>query len=93
MAKLKRQGSLSHSADAFEKYDLPIYIPSKQKLRYGIHLAYPYEQPLKANPSRDERSAYQTKIKAWVNDNLTNLDGFVFFDEEHRYQIDFPKGW
>ncbi len=40
----------------------------------------------KLDPSGEELAAY-------VNKELTNLGGFVLFDNENRYQIDFPRGW
>lgn len=40
----------------------------------------------KLDPSGEELAAY-------VNKELTNLGGFVLFDKENHYQIDFPKGW
>ncbi len=93
MDKLQREGSLSMTGEGLEKFDLPVFIPAKQKLSYTIHFAYPYPERLKENATFDERRAFRKRLAAWINDELGNLNGFAVFDDEHRYQIDFPKGW
>jgi hypothetical protein len=89
MAKLKRQKSLSgQKGDKFLQPDSPVLIPAKQRIRFALHVGYPYEydKSLKAGASKKD-------IEAYVNEKFSNLDGFALFDENNRYQIDFPKGW
>ena len=32
-------------------------------------------------------------VAAFVREHYPNLNGFVLFDNENRYEIDFPNGW
>jgi hypothetical protein len=94
MSKLKKQKSLSGNKESDTlKPDYPIIIPAKQRIRFAIHLQYPYDKTLKEDASKEERKAYRKDIEAFFNNKLQNLDGFVLFDERARYQIEFPKGW
>jgi hypothetical protein len=93
MAKLGEPASLMDDVAFFEVFDLPIYVPARQKVVYSIHFAYPYkEERLKADATLDERRAFRKRLANWFTKEV-NLNGFVLFDDEHRYQIDFPKGW
>jgi len=94
MAKLKKQNSLSgQKKDEFLKPDYPILIPAKQRIRFALHLGYPYDKTLKKDASKEEREKYRKDMEAYANKEFSNLDGFVLFDELNRYQIEFPKGW
>jgi hypothetical protein len=93
MSKLQRQGSLAPSSEGLEKFDLPVFIPARQKLQYGIHVVYPYAERSKENSTADEKRDYRKRLTSWINQELPNLNGFAIFDDDHRYQIDFPKGW
>ena len=94
-ARLKRENSLSMSAEReVLRIDYPIFIPPGQRLRFAVHLAYSY--PGKSPPSdasRDARKEHREALKTYVNKEMRNLDGFVVFDESHRYQIELPRGW
>jgi hypothetical protein len=94
LVKLERQKSLSGGKnDSFLKGDFPLFLPAKQRLRFGIHLGYPYEKKGKDNPSREEQVQYRKEVASYVKNELSNVDGFVLFDEAKRYQVDFPPGW
>ena len=94
MGKLKKQKSLTgKKTDEFLKPDYPILIPAKQRIRFALHLGYPYDKTLKKDASEEEEAKYKKDIEAYANKKLSNLDGFVLFDELKRYQIEFSKGW
>ncbi|MGA2183826.1 MAG: hypothetical protein ABSH47_12415 [Bryobacteraceae bacterium] len=93
MGKLQQQGSLTPFDDRFGSFDLPIFVPAKQKVRYGIHLDIGYTEHSNGDATLDEKRAYRKRLAAWLNAKLENLNGFAMFDDEDRYQIDFPKGW
>ncbi len=93
MGKLRQQGSLITTSEGFQSIRLPVFIPAKRKLRCGVHVAYPYPERPKENAGLDERRAFRERLEAWINREMGNLDGFTLFEHEHRYQIDFPKGW
>lgn len=94
LAKLERQKSLSGSKnDQYLKFDFPLLVPAKQRLRLAIHLDYPSGKQSKAEATKDEREKYKNELSVLLNVTVPNLDGFAIFDESNRYQIDLPKGW
>jgi len=94
MARLARQRSLSASDNVFERFDSPIFIPAKQRLRYAVHIDYAYPSGgTRRGASAEELQEYRKGLSEWVNREMSNLDGFVLFDEGNRYQTNFPKGW
>ena len=94
MGKLEKQKSLTgDSKDEYLKPDHPILIPAKQRIRFGIHLKYPFEKKMKKGSTKEERKKYPEELEKYISEELSNLDGFVLFDEINRYQIDFPCGW
>lgn len=94
MARLKKQKSLSgNKNDDLLRPDCPILIPAKQRLRFALHVAYPYDKSLKNDATKEEKERYRKDLEAYVAKEFSNLDGFTIFDEVNRYQIEFPKGW
>lgn len=94
MAKLEKQKSLSSTPnDEHLKPDFPILIPARQRIRFAIDLKYPYDKKLKNDSTQQERKKYGEELERFANDKLSNLDGFVLFDERNRYQINLPNGW
>ena len=97
MMKLARQKSLARDKigdSDLPNIDSPIFLPPRQRLRIGIHMAIPYDgEALKEGKSSEERKKYQEKLKAYVAQELSNLEGFTIFDKRNRLQIEFPKGW
>jgi hypothetical protein len=94
MSKLEKQKSLSgEKGDPFLKFDFPLLLPAKQRLRFAIHLKWPYDKKIKAETTKDEREKYRKELSAFLKEQAPNLDGFAIFDELNRYQIDFPRGW
>ena len=121
LVKLERQKSLIEGP-LFVHGDTFTFIPAGQRLRFGIHLQYPYEQlpkgfflegPISSalrpfvnsgepipkeqrphlNPDEFIARRYQRGARNFVKEYLPNHNGFVLYDEENHYQIDFPKGW
>lgn len=96
LAKLKRGDSLSGKInDKFFQPDYRILLPARQRIRFAIHLGYPYvyDIPRKEDATDEEKEKYRNELKAYASKKFSNLNGFVIFDEKHRYQINFPKGW
>jgi hypothetical protein len=92
-AFLKRSQALSFSDSKDLSTDYPLYIPAKSRVRFQIHLAYPY--PIKPNyeASDDEQHDFNTKVAQYVTKELGNIDGFVLLDDGSRYKIVMPNGW
>ncbi len=51
------------------------------------------KEPINQDVSKEEKEAYRQEVKKYLNEQLSELNGFVIFDESHRYQIDLAKGW
>lgn len=51
-----------------------------------------YRIPPAHGPDPDD-TAHREAVKKYVSEVLENLDGFVLFDEAHRYEIELPRGW
>jgi hypothetical protein len=94
MFRLEKQKSLSFEKnDELFRPDCPIWIPAKQRMRFALHLALPYDKSLKKDATKDEKNEYRKNLEIYLNKEFTNLDGFTLFDEVNRYQIELPKGW
>ena len=92
-AKLERQNSLSPFKDELSSIDLPVLVPAKKRISFRIHLTYPSGLKENANADKDERSKYREAVEKFVNDKLTNLNGFELLDSANRYDIVFDAGW
>ena len=92
-AFLKRSQALSFSDSKDLRIDYPIYVPAKSRVRFTVHLGYPY--PIKPNPGAgdDEQHDFNTKVAQYVTKELGNVDGFTLLDENSRYKIVMPNGW
>lgn len=92
LAHLLKENSLSLSGDLLRP-ELPVFLPAGHRSWFRIHLNYPSSEASRPSATQDERRAYREKLKAQVHSKLSNLDGFVLFDESRRYEISLPKGW
>jgi hypothetical protein len=92
MAQLERQKSLTTDQD-YLTIDLPLFIPAGQRQRVGVHLRYSFDEALPEKASDEQRKAYKEKLQKYMNDEMSNLNGFSLFDEKNRYEVRFPKGW
>jgi hypothetical protein len=92
-ANLKKFHSLSFDQGKMLKTDYPIYIPARSRVRFKIHVAYPYpiKQDLKA--PNDEQHDYGTRLAQFADKDFGNLNGFALLDDKARYQVDMPNGW
>ena len=92
VAHLKRQNSLSVYGNLLEA-ELPVFLPAGQRQWFRLHLKYPYGEKEPADTTPEQRKAYQGKLAAYVRKELGNLDGFILFDENRRFEIRLPSGW
>jgi len=91
MLKHKRQHDLA-SGDELT-FDKPIFIPSKHRISFAVHFKYPVFSEFSDKIDKKERELRDKIIHEFLNKEMPNLDGFILFDEETRYEIDLPKGW
>ena len=107
MKKLEKQKSLSLDAGTL-RGDFPVFVPARQRLQFAIHtqmhytpnqvITVPLEELeeteiLKGQAKQEAENRFRKKLAAFVMEEMTSLDGFVLFDKENHYRIDFPKGW
>jgi len=91
-ATLQKEKSLSRFSQQ-EKIDYPIFVPAKKRVRFAVHLPYPYPVKEKNNDTLEERRKYTAAVEKYVVNEMGNLDGFDLLDETNRYEIIFPGGW
>jgi hypothetical protein len=96
-ARLEDTNSLTGFADENEiVLRLPVFVPAHQKTRITITTpSYGFSAltQLTSSSTLDERHKYYAEVAAYVTKRLSNLNGFVLFDESNRYQVDLPSGW
>ena len=85
MSRLKSDGSLSQEERPRLSY--AVFLPARQRARIAIEITEPFVWP-----SQDD-AVYEAKIKDFVKQRLTNVSGFVLFDEADRRQLELPSGW
>ena len=91
--KLAKEKSLSEISGGYVKTDYPIFVPTKQRSRFFIEIPYPSPIKLKGDASPDERKSFRRELEKYAETGISNLDGFMLFDSNNRYQINVPKGW
>jgi len=96
-AKLEDTKSLAGFANQDQfSIKLPIFVPAHENTRISITLpSYGFSSQIRlTNSSSDEeRKKYYAAVEAHVARKMSNLDGFVLFDESNRYEIELPNGW
>ena len=91
MQKLKRQDSLIDGEGVL--YDTAVFIPAKNKVQFALKLNASFKKYFPANMSALAREERSKKIASFANGEMTNMNGFVLFDETNHYEILFPKSW
>ncbi len=96
-ARLEDTNSLTGFAEENEiVLKLPVFIPAHQKTRINISMpSYGFSATthLTSSSTPDERHKYYAEIAAHVTKQMSNLNGFVLFDESNRYQVELLGGW
>jgi hypothetical protein len=84
MSRLDPGGSLS--SDAQINLDSSEFIPAGDRTRIGVRAIRAFNWPLR----NDVIAADQ--FRQLISSQVIGLEGFVLFDQEHRYQIELPIG-
>lgn len=79
--------------DSMATIDYPFFIPAKHSLQFKLHLIYSGPDKTQTLQTKEDISKYHKEVEAYISKELIDLDGFVIFDENNHYKIDFPKGW
>ena len=85
-ARLSREKSIS----PIRIENQTVFVPSGERANFSLEIPYSYSGK---SVSDVESKEHRADVQAFVKANYTNLDGFVLFDSNRRYQINFPKGW
>ena|SRR5258708_33335875 len=92
--RLQREKSLSRSSNLVTLDKEQVFIPAKQRKRFGLHLHYPVTENFGPDPKTKEEYRKKWKLIAdYMKKEFSNLDGLVVFDSTNRYQINLPNGW
>ena len=59
-----------------------------EKSRLSIKLPFEYTSSFAVSTSDDN-----AKLTAFMNRRLADVDGFVLFDNDQRFQVDLPPKW
>jgi len=89
-ARLSREKSISAIRGEDHTIEFPVFVPSGQRSRFSMEISYPYNEKSAAG---EDEFKHRDDVKAFVKSSYANLDGFVLYDDNNRYEIDFPKGW
>lgn len=89
----KSKGYLAMCDDCVSLTILPAFIPAHQKVLVPVELKYKIPGDLKTELNRTTSDNESNVVQSYVERNYTHLEGFVLFDENTRYEIDFPRGW
>jgi hypothetical protein len=71
-----------------EDVHLPIFVPAKQRAALLVSVPLP-DFPEKGRFEFD--GEYHERLRAYLNDRESNIDGFALFDDLNRYQIMLPR--
>ncbi len=85
MSRLRADGSLSSQQQVRLSY--PTFLPAQQRARVALEVPSPFGWP------DDSDSAFQDKLRDFVNQKLVDVQAFVLFDQADRFEIEFPSGW
>lgn len=85
MSRLKSSGTLS--GDEPIALSSTVFVPAQNRTRIGLEVSHLFSWP-------GQRSAYAEKtFNQLVTGDISDVAGFVLFDQTSRYEIDFPASW
>jgi hypothetical protein len=85
MTRLRADGSLSSQQQVRLSY--PTFLPARRRARVALEIRSPSGWPV------ENDSAFQDKLRDFVNQRLMDAQAFVLFDQTDRFEIEFPSGW
>jgi hypothetical protein len=85
MSRLKSSGTFS--SEKRVTLGSSTFVPAKNRTRIAVEIAEPFSWPVRLDAYSENR------FRQLVAQEVADLDGFVIFDESHRYQIGLPGSW
>jgi len=71
----------------------PIVVRARQTALIVLEIPKQYPIPLTPASSSEGRKDYHRALEEFAAREMPNLRGFVLFDGENHYEIDFPRDW
>jgi hypothetical protein len=90
VAQFKSDGSL-RAPDAI-RIDDSIFLPSKSHGHFALKASRPFNWPSQIVLGQ-LGPITQEKFRSLVNNQVSNVQKFILFDETARYKIEFPADW
>jgi hypothetical protein len=85
MSRVKPDGSLSSQEPVQLSY--ATFLPAHQRARIALEIQRPFRWPADNDPLLSK------ELTDFVTQKLSDVDGFVLFDQADRCEIDLPSGW
>jgi hypothetical protein len=63
------------------------FVPANNRTRIALEVNEPFSWPSRMD------AASEGRFRDLVAQEVSDLDGFVIFDQAHRFQIDLPGSW
>jgi hypothetical protein len=85
MSRLKSSHALSSEKPV--NLSSSAFVPANNRTRIALEVSEPFNWPSRMDNSSENR------FRDLVTQEVSDLEGFVIFDQSHRYQIDLPASW
>lgn len=85
LSRLKSDGSLS--SEDQPRLDHAAFVPARNRTHIGVELVRPFQWPTQSGAASDGQ------FREFVKRQTSNLEGFVLFDENRRYQVELRGAW
>jgi hypothetical protein len=85
MSRVKPDGSLSSQEPVQVSY--ATFLPAHQRARLALEIQRPFHWPADNDPLLSK------ELTDFVTQKLSDVDGFVLFDQADRCEIDLPGNW
>ena len=85
MSRLKSSGTLSSEKPV--TLSGSVFVPVNNRTRIALEIAEAFSWPARMDASSEAR------FRELIAQETADVDGFVIFDQAHRYQIGLPGSW
>ncbi len=92
MAMLEKTHPLSHGYEVIVLWN-PIAVPAGQRALVRISFGKLRRNGLKSANLPAGGQMDEQELLNRVNQQFSNVDGFILYDLGRRYRIEFPRGW
>jgi hypothetical protein len=90
MTRLKSNGSVSSQEPI--ALSNSVFLPARNRTRIAVEIVRNFNWPT-GLPEAQIGPVNQEKFRALVSQEVSNLSGFVLFDQATHFQIELPSGW